>query len=240
MIMNNVSDPFLETDRAVNRLVSEYNKHKRLIIAYDFDFTIHNYEGTSYEFNAVFEVLRKFKPYGYFVCYTASPKERYSYISDYIALNDLPLDSINEVNIYGVPKHDGAKIYYNIFLDDRAGLGQAVETLNKVYDIINVEVVKSNSKKYFLYKVDFYESERGWGTRPDDLILAVDISKANEVILHVENTGTLQEYSRAVSPPYIYEVSEVVYKLVNSNPEGYMWFMRSDREKYNIPYGKNK
>ena len=48
------------TERCVQRLITEYNKHKNLIIAFDFDNTVFDYhkEGNQYEYDDVIDLLK--------------------------------------------------------------------------------------------------------------------------------------------------------------------------------------
>jgi hypothetical protein len=51
--------------------------------------------------------------------------------------NNITIASINE-NPIDLPFGNNGKIYYNILLDDRAGLGQALDTLNKTIELIHI------------------------------------------------------------------------------------------------------
>jgi hypothetical protein len=64
-------------------------------------------------------------------------------IKKYLVQEGLPFDSINENAPFITCK--GGKLFYNIFLDDKAGLGETVKALNDlIYLVINNRVVKEN------------------------------------------------------------------------------------------------
>ena len=112
------------------RLRNEFRKYGELIIAYDFDYTVHNYqdENSSYEF--VVNLLRLWRPYANYIVFTASPEYRFKYIKDYLTKNNIPFDTINSEIL---ERHYTRKVYYNVFLDDRAGLGEISEILMELY-----------------------------------------------------------------------------------------------------------
>lgn len=133
-------NPFEQTSRCVERLFNEYKKHPRLVIACDFDdtaFNFHKYPGVSYE--RITALLKECKRHNFFVvCFTASPVARYDFIREHFK-NEIgvELDAINE-NVIDTPYGKNGKIYFNILIDDRAGMGQAMdileETLRKIED----------------------------------------------------------------------------------------------------------
>ena len=119
----------------VERLYSQYKKHGKIIIAYDFDDTIYGHnKNNCYD---VISVLRccKQSNIGIFICYTDSKEERYPFIKNFCKDMNIPLDKINE-SFEDVNHINCGKIYYDILLDDKAGLGQALETLQIVLDRI--------------------------------------------------------------------------------------------------------
>lgn len=125
------NDPFLSYDNTKNRLKEELKKYGSLLIAFDFDYTVHDFKGDGYTFPAMIELLRKWRPYAKFMVFTASPESRYSYIESYLKKQGIPFDTIND-NI--LSDKEGRKIYYNVFLDDRAGLLEVYTMLNEIYD----------------------------------------------------------------------------------------------------------
>ena len=131
-------NPFEQTKRCVDRLHAEYQKHPRLIVAVDFDdtvFNFHNYPDTDYDrIKAVLKRCAALK--FYIVCFTASPINRYSFIREHFLHEyKIPLDGINQNVIDSLYGKNG-KIYFNILLDDRAGLSQALEILEQLLNKI--------------------------------------------------------------------------------------------------------
>lgn len=126
---------FLNNKLCINRLVEEYYKYKELIIAVDFDNTLYDYHGKGYKFTETIELIRECKRMGFcIIIYTCSGDERYPEIKKFLNDNNIPFDYINKNS----PKITFAKnkLYYNIFLDDRAGLKSASKQLKKAIKII--------------------------------------------------------------------------------------------------------
>lgn len=113
-----------------NRLKKEWTEHGRLIVAYDFDNTVFDFHGEGHCYDEVVELLRECKEIGAFlIVFTAAGSERYPFIEQYLKEKDIPYDAINE-NMPGLPFSSGnSKVYYNVLLDDRAGLSSAMMSL---------------------------------------------------------------------------------------------------------------
>lgn len=123
-------DYFLDDNNTINRLVEEWNFHGRLIIAYDFDNTVYDYNKIGLKFDNVVSLLRKCRDVGaYFIVFTACDENKYDFIEKYLNENDIPFDKINE-NLDFI-SFKGRKIYFNILLDDRAGLSSAYNCLSQ-------------------------------------------------------------------------------------------------------------
>ena len=135
----NVIDEYLVKERSYKRLKEEFEAHKKLIIAYDLDSTVFDYhkKGASYEM--VKDLIRKYKNYAYFIVFTSSEPDRYNEIKLILQKENLPYDSINDDAPF-IP-FKGRKVYYNILLDDRAGLNQTYNELLRLYNevIINLK-----------------------------------------------------------------------------------------------------
>jgi hypothetical protein len=131
-------DYYLQDLNVINRLVDEWEKYGKLVIAYDFDNTVYDFHNKGYKFDKVIELLRECREYGaYFIVFTASLPSRYEFIRNYLDENNIPYDSINED--YHETSYMGRKIYYNILLDDRAGLSSAYQNLKWTLDILKGE-----------------------------------------------------------------------------------------------------
>ncbi len=121
------------------RLIEQYKTHDRLIIAYDIDDTVRPFHSQSC--GEVQSLIRMAKNIlnAYLIVYTSNPNvEDIKYFLD---KNNIPYDSINENAPFAVCP--GGKVYYNIFLDDKAGLPQTAQTLR---DLINL-VANGHIKK---------------------------------------------------------------------------------------------
>jgi len=122
-------DHFLDEYAATERLIREWEKYGRLVIAYDFDNTVYDYHGGGYSYSMVIDLLRKCKEVGaYFICFTARENDELDFVWKYLKDNNIPVDKLND-NPDFLP-FNGRKIYYNILLDDRAGLAQAYNMLS--------------------------------------------------------------------------------------------------------------
>lgn len=140
------NDPFIYVDNCTKRLEKDYEKHKSIVVACDFDNTIFDFHERGFEFPQVVEVLQKCNALGFkVVIFSASPKERYSQIESHCAALGIKIDGINcdVVEWRGTNNLDftDSKIFFNILLDDRAGLGHALFTLNSL--VTKIEHKKS-------------------------------------------------------------------------------------------------
>lgn len=138
-LFENISDPFLDDKRVTSKLEQDYEKHKNLVVAVDFDSTIHPFRNPGCTFPKLIQLLRDCKEKGfYIIIFTASHKERHTYIKEYCRENNIPFDTINEDIVYfkQYPQLDwtNSKIYYNILLDDKAGLSASYKILRNFVD----------------------------------------------------------------------------------------------------------
>ncbi|MFD2330182.1 hypothetical protein ACFSR7_13115 [Cohnella sp. GCM10020058] len=129
-------DFYLEDEHVVSRLVTEWRKYGRLVVAYDYDNTVFDYHRAGLSFDDVPQLLRECRSLGaYLIVFTACGKSQFPAITAYLQDNDIPFDAINEDPPF-VPSSGGRKIYFNILLDDRAGLGSAYRCLQSALDIM--------------------------------------------------------------------------------------------------------
>lgn len=128
--------PFLSDTSCVLRLVNEYRRYGKLVVAYDFDNTVYDYHSKGHDYSEVVELLREAaKLQMHLIVFTA--EKDFTKVTSFLTLNDIPYDSINENPPFF--KSDARKIYFNILLDDRAGLKSAFEQLTEV-----IEILKNN------------------------------------------------------------------------------------------------
>lgn len=130
-----MNDPYLYAQPAIDRLTREWRTHGKLIIAVDFDDTIFDYHRQGHTYDAVIQLIRDCAEEGAYICvFTGSPPDKYDIIRTRFAELEIPLSSINE-NPFPLPFGNHGKMYYNILLDDRAGLGQAFKILSRALEI---------------------------------------------------------------------------------------------------------
>lgn len=79
-------DPYIYTHNAIERLYNEYKKYGSIIIAFDFDYTVHNFKDEQWRYDGVINLLRAWQPYAKLVVFTASVEERYPYIENIYAI----------------------------------------------------------------------------------------------------------------------------------------------------------
>jgi hydroxymethylpyrimidine pyrophosphatase-like HAD family hydrolase len=131
-------DTFFSTNNAILRLYNEWTRHPKLLIACDFDDTIYDFHNNNTEHKMVIELLKKCNELGFYVTlFTASKPERYEFMRNHMKELGVKIDAINE-NVIELKYGNNGKIYYNILLDDRAGLGQAYTVLSSVIEMIKI------------------------------------------------------------------------------------------------------
>ena len=125
----------------LERLISQYKKHNKLVVAYDFDDTIRPmYCASCEEVQSLLRAMNNILD-AYFIVFTSN--KDIDDVKKYLDKWRIPYDSINE-NAPFVPFKEG-KIFYNVLLDDKAGLGETVNTLKQfVYLIRNNYIEKEN------------------------------------------------------------------------------------------------
>ena len=127
---------------AFSRLIEHYKKHDRIIVAYDIDDTVRPfYSGSCEKVKSVLRAAAKHLNC-YFIVYTCNPN--IDKIKKFLDDEELPYDSINE-NAPFAPAHMNGKLFYNIFLDDKAGLREAAERLEDLIHYVINEKYKEES-----------------------------------------------------------------------------------------------
>lgn len=113
------------------RLFNEWLTHGKILIGVDFDSTISPWEtiDNTEDIKSCIKTLKIAQSTGcYIVIHTACNKTRYDDIIKYCESVGIKVDSINE-NPIELPYGHHGKPMCNIYLDDRAGLREALQTL---------------------------------------------------------------------------------------------------------------
>lgn len=122
----------LKDNKYVDRLLTEWKQHGKIIISLDFDDTIYLYNNTLNNKSDVERAISLAKQCymtgAYIVIFTASDPERYPEIQKYCEQLQIPINAIN-ANPIELPYGKKGKIYYNINLCDRSGLVEAMDIL---------------------------------------------------------------------------------------------------------------
>ena len=124
------------------RLVDQYKRNKQLIIAYDIDDTVRPFHSATCA--TIESSIRAAKHVlgAYLIVYTSNPD--IDGVKKYLNDNDIPYDSINE-NAPFAPT-SGGKLFYNLLLDDKAGLAQADSVLRDlIYLVMNNHITKEDT-----------------------------------------------------------------------------------------------
>lgn len=114
------------------RLQKDYLVHKSLFVAFDYDNTVFDYHNQGINYDSVIELLRVCKSLGFtLILFTGNEGEQLEVIKKDLVARNIPFDLINEN-----PLMKTRKPYYNVLLDDRAGLYESYNNLKKLTDEI--------------------------------------------------------------------------------------------------------
>jgi hypothetical protein len=126
-----MKDRYLNYEQVLNRLLDQYQEHGNLIIAFDFDNTVFDYENDGDTFPKLEKLLRFLKSLGFhLMLYTGNEGKRLEEIVKYCKKRRYEPNYVNEN-----PLMKTRKPFWNILLDDRAGLK---ETYKTVIDFLNI------------------------------------------------------------------------------------------------------
>lgn len=134
----------IEPSFLLQRLIEQYQTQDQLVIAYDFDDTVSPFRSSNCI--EVQSVLRMSKENlnAFFIVYTCNTnREKIVKFLDYY---NLPYDVINAPAPFLPiqPTELGEKLYFNILLDDKAGLGEATAALKTLNRLVSQGVIKKN------------------------------------------------------------------------------------------------
>ena len=118
--------PYVNHATCVARLLEWHQRNGSIIVAYDFDNTVFDYHAKGHDYSEVMDLIRQVKEVGaYLIVFTGNQDT--DFLKKYLAQHNLPYDSINEQAPYITTS--ARKIYFNLLLDDAAGLASACEHL---------------------------------------------------------------------------------------------------------------
>lgn len=121
----------------VERLWSEYVKHGRLIVALDVDGTVFDFHNQQATYPRVIQLMRECEALGFYIMvFTARGSDTLPHAIEHVRSLGLTVASVN-ANPFPLPYGNNGKPYYNVLLDDRAGLASAYATLRAVVDRIH-------------------------------------------------------------------------------------------------------
>jgi trehalose-6-phosphatase len=128
-------DKYLNKQACYDRLLKEYKQYGSLVVAVDFDGTLYDFHNEGISFDDVITLLKDLKKIGcYIIIFTAN--EDNELITNYCTGMGIPFDSINENPPFF--KSKALKIYYNILLDDRAGMSEVYEQLTTLVKQVKI------------------------------------------------------------------------------------------------------
>lgn len=142
--MESFNHPFGK-EACKKRLLEEYKKYGKLIVAFDFDNTIFDYHNTGGDYSCVINLLRRCAMLGFEMILLSTENDENKILAKQLACMRLGIanystDRLSPPSTKSSIFSESAKPYYNILLDDRAGLEESYEILKYVVD----EIIKLN------------------------------------------------------------------------------------------------
>lgn len=122
-------DFYLSEKNCYQRLVNEYKKYGKLIFAVDFDDTIYDFHKLGRKYDKVIDLLQRWENHSEVIIFTGNGKEKYPMIEQYLKEHNIKYDGINCDSSVIV---SGAKIYANVYIDDRGGLPLVYQMLKRL------------------------------------------------------------------------------------------------------------
>ena len=136
-------------------LEDAYKEHGNVIVAFDFDNTVFDYHNKGLDFSQVIELLKECENLEFpLICLTSNTGKRVDFIDHYIkevlginstAYKGVNVQAVKEeertdffIPYAGCSSDKYTKPYFNILLDDKAGLGDAYRTLRKLVNNIKI------------------------------------------------------------------------------------------------------
>ena len=122
-------DPFMDESICVDRLVTEWRKHGRILIATDFDDSVFGFHDPTDTHPKMLALLKECSDMGCLITiFTAATPTRWDMMREFLETRGVKVASINK-NAIELPYGNWGKPYWNILVDDRAGLPSAYRVL---------------------------------------------------------------------------------------------------------------
>ena len=121
-----ITDPYTNEFRAAARLLNEWKKHNSIVIGVDFDGTMYDCHRENFSFPCLIQTIKRAQSLGAKLCVWTANADKELVERTWNELG-LAYDYYNESP---VKIHDNqVKPYFNLLLDDRAGLESALSIL---------------------------------------------------------------------------------------------------------------
>lgn len=128
-------------DKYTQRLITEWRKHGKLIVAVDFDDTLEPFKtADKNECEGLIDYLISIQDKLRIIIWTASDPARHLYIKSYCEGRGLNIVGVNVPAMEGLKYGTPSKPYFNLLIDDRAGKEEAINNLKQAYNIVYVNI----------------------------------------------------------------------------------------------------
>lgn len=118
---------------AFERLLADYKRYKTLIVGFDFDNTVFDYNNNGGDYSEIIELLKECKSLRFNIClYTITDRIDWKY--KHCCKLGIKPDYVNESPV--IIEQGSNKPFFNILLDDRAGLESAYNMLSRVIQYV--------------------------------------------------------------------------------------------------------
>jgi hypothetical protein len=121
----------------VNKLIETYKQHGKIVVGVDFDDTVFPYTNSKFiedRCKKVRELLLEIKEMISICLYTVSDEQTLKYKHHIMIQYGLDPDFINDSPVS--PWKGSKKLFFNILLDDKAGLNETIEILTEFKNYI--------------------------------------------------------------------------------------------------------
>lgn len=140
--MESFNHPF-NKENCKKRLLEEYKKYGKLIVAFDYDNTIFDYHNKRGDYSCVINLLRHCTRLGFEMILFSTEESEDKLIEKQVKCVNMRIGNLIMDDMI-IPPFIGSRLfpnskkpYYNILLDDRAGLEESYEILKYVVDEIS-------------------------------------------------------------------------------------------------------